>query len=373
MIEKNIVGKYNIEDEYPVFGYDSEDGGGTPAVSPIAKMAKIEGVSSIATADDPVDQWRDFSEQLRNRRLAREGLNPQPRHLNSRPDYMPEDYPEDAQDKGFDPQQDRQDARQVNHQAAQRITAPDQQFQKDYEQDMVEFTHSPDPMMLGLQRYLAAVNDPIADEQLRDYETPEKHDEPEHERPARTRQKLRQNAPQPDQQASSDPVNPDNDDADAEHEHEQEPGALQVADVMTKRVVCVLESTTIEQVASICNRRGFSGVPVVNEQKGLIGIVTLRDILHQLIDKRSLSTYAEMGGEVLEQKALAILEDPVRLYMHREVITVTPETSVREACQLMLKHGIRRLVVARGDLVRGVFSAQDAVRVLAAADLRVDG
>lgn len=347
MVEKNIVGKYNIEDEYPVFSYDSEEGGGTPAIGPVARLARIEGISGVATVDDPVDQWRNFSEQLRARRLARESLN-------SRPDSLPDNDDEDLMDPSQRDSQHQDDAQyqeaylepggspQDTYQPSAR-PGPDQQFQKEYEQDMVEFTHHPDPMMLGLQRYLAAVNDPISDEQLRAYETPEKHEEPDE-------------ADEPEA-TDSDVV---------------APGALQVGDVMTKRVVCVLESTTIEQVASICNRRGFSGVPVVNEQKGLIGIVTLRDILHQLIDKRSLSTYAEMGGEVLEQKALAILEDPVRLYMHRDVITVTPETSVREACQLMLKHGIRRLVVARGDLVRGVFSAQDAVRVLAAADLRVD-
>ncbi|MEZ0372022.1 MAG: HPP family protein, partial [Candidatus Sericytochromatia bacterium] len=142
--------------------------------------------------------------------------------------------------------------------------------------------------------------------------------------------------------------------------------------VMTRKVVCVLESTTIEQVASLCNRRGFSGVPVVSQNQSLIGIVTMSDIMQQLIDKKSLSTYSEQGGEVLEQKALAILDEPVRNYMHSQVITVPPETTVREACQLMMKHRIRRLVVSRGDLVRGIFSAQDAVRVLATAELKVE-
>ncbi len=323
MVEKNIVGKYNIEDEYPVFGYEGEDGGGTPAVSPVASLTRIDGIRSVVSMNDPVEDWRSFSEQLRNRRLAKDQAN---EGVRPRLNTAAQAYQAQAADSDTYSEQ-----------------APDQQFQKDYEQDMVEFTHSPDPRMLGLQRYLAAVNEEIPDEQLRSYETPEHHDE----------------ADQPE---------------GAEDDYAViEPDALKVADVMTKRVVCVLESTTIEQVASICNRRGFSGVPVVNEQKGLIGIVTMRDILHQLLDKGSLSTYAEQGGEVLEQKALAILEDPVRLYMQRNVITVRPESSVREACQLMLKHGIRRLVVARGDLVRGVFSAQDAVRVLAAADLRVDG
>ncbi|PKL74744.1 MAG: hypothetical protein CVV27_18950 [Candidatus Melainabacteria bacterium HGW-Melainabacteria-1] len=196
---------------------------------------------------------------------------------------------------------------------------------------MVNLNHSGDPMVLGLQRYLSLVNEPIPDEHMKAYEI-------------------------------------GTDDSPAADEIRE----LNVGDVMTRKVVCVLESTTIEQVASICNRRGITGVPVVDAKQSLIGIVTMSDIMRQLLDQKSLSTYAAQGGEVLEQKALAILDEPVRNYMHRKVVTVSPETGVSEACQLMMQHGIRRLVVARGDLVRGIFSAKDAVRVLSNAKLKVE-
>jgi CBS domain-containing protein len=314
MIEKNIVGTYSREEAYPVFQHEAKD---EPAIKPVGSLstvARVASINGIIGQVDPIDQWRAFSERLRERRLAQEARSAETPEAQSRPAAL---SPE---------------ARRAASQA--RKAYRDQHFQRTYEQDMVNIEHDTDPMVLGLQRYLALVNDPIPDEHLKAYETP------------------------------ADDEAPGADDACGLH-------TLQVKDVMQRKVVCVLESTTIEQVASICNRRGISGVPVVNANKALIGIVTLSDIIHQMFSKRSVSTYADQGGKVLEQKALAILDEPVRHYMKKNVITVQPETSVREACEVMMQHNIRRVVVARGDLVRGIFSAQDAVKVLAAAHLNL--
>lgn len=318
MIEKNIVGTYSREEAYPVFQHEAKE---EPAIKPvdysISTVGRVAAINGVIGKVDPLDQWRAFSERLRDRRLALEQASTTAQQTGS----------------GTRPESLSPQARRAASQA--RKAYRDQQFQRTYEQDMVNIEHDTDPMVLGLQRYLALVNDPIPDEHLKAYETPDEPDEPVV-------------APALDEMQT-----------------------LQVKDVMQRKVVCVLESTTIEQVASICNRRGISGVPVVSTNRSLIGIVTLSDIIHQMFSKRSVSTYADQGGKVLEQKALAILDEPVRHYMKKNVITVKPETSVREACEVMMQHNIRRVVVARGDLVRGIFSAQDAVKVLAAAHLNL--
>jgi CBS domain-containing protein len=192
---------------------------------------------------------------------------------------------------------------------------------------MVDISTHSDPLFLQLQRYLSQVNHEHPDIHKTTYETP-------------------------DTGFTAAPT-----------------GILRVADVMTQRVVCVLESTPIEQVASICNRRRITGIPVVTAtSRSLVGIVTLTDILNQIVNRPALETL-QAHGEILRQTALAVLDEPVRNFMHSPVFTVPPECSVREACQLMTEKKIRRVVVTQGDLVRGIFSAQDAVRILARADL----
>lgn len=325
MVEKNVVGTYNRKDFYPEFGYEAQDQESIPPVEGTSAVS-VAPVSRLGTQIDPIEQWRSFSEQLRARRLARQQAEQQ---RNQQPDAQP---PAEQQA----PAQNPQSTPSFN----------DQQYQSVYEHDQLNIHPHADPMMLNLQRYLTRVNDALPNEHILAYE--------------------------PDQQAQLQAATePQAEALSTQQDPELEPGALRVSDVMTRKVVCVLESTTIEQVASICNRRGFSGVPVVNEFQGLIGIVTLSDIMQQLLANNSLSTYVEQGGQILEQKALAILDDPVRKYMRHQVFTVSPQTTVKEACQLMYQQGIRRVIVAHGDIIKGVFSAQDAVRILANADLHL--
>jgi CBS domain-containing protein len=294
MVEKNIVGKYNISDEYPVFKADDVEQG--PLVSPVSRVGgidRIQGVQGVISTFEPLEQWRVFSEMLRDRRQG--------------PSRQPPSAPTPPRP------------------AAQ--TQRDQHFQKEYEQDMVDISTHSDPLFLQLQRYLSQVNHEHPDIHKTTYETP-------------------------DTGFTAAPT-----------------GILRVADVMTQRVVCVLESTPIEQVASICNRRRITGIPVVTAtSRSLVGIVTLTDILNQIVNRPALETL-QAHGEILRQTALAVLDEPVRNFMHSPVFTVPPECSVREACQLMTEKKIRRVVVTQGDLVRGIFSAQDAVRILARADL----
>ena len=310
MTEKNVVGMYNIEDEYPAFGYDKDDGEARvdPVSYAIPKASAVSAIRGGIGGIDPIEQWRSFSEQLQERREIAARAKQQ-----------------------LDQEQPAPQQRPSPQTTAQR-QPQDQQFQRSYEQDMVNLSSQTDVSTWGLQKYLSEVRDPVPDEHLKTYETPEELPEEDHY---------------------------DIDD-------------LQVKDVMVRKVVCILESTTLEQVASICNRRGITGVPVVNQNKGLIGIITMSDITKEIFSQAAVSSFASQeGGEILEQQSLALLDLPVREFMHRKVITAPPETTVREACRIMMENNIRRLVIARGDLVKGIFSAKDAVRVLAGAELKV--
>lgn len=199
----------------------------------------------------------------------------------------------------------------------------DKSFQSRYESDSIDLGDAPDPMYASFQRYLAKVNYPVPDEADKTYFPP-----------------LEEHEPCPE-------------------------GSLRVGDVMTKKVVCVIESTPVEEFASICNRRGISGAPVVHySTRRLLGEVAISDIVEHIFDSKSLSTFSA-HGEVLEQQSLGILDEPVHDFMRKDVVTVTPECSVQEACQLMTQHNLQRIIVVKGDLVRGIFSARDAVRILA--------
>lgn len=322
MADKND-GNYVRDQVHPEFTYDAPSGPEIPAVGAVAGASAIAPVSGPGTRIDPLMQWQAFSEQLRARRLAQEEARRQLEEGDEEKSDAQRALEDAETRQGVEaPDEGRmREAGQAYARQAPRTHYSDRGFQAEYESDTLDFSNASHQLAMGLHRHLSTVRHPIdKDYLLGDGES---------------------------QVAAIDAT------------------TLQVGQVMTRKVVCVMPSTTIEQVASVCNRRGFSGVPVVNELHSLVGIVTLSDILRQIMSQPALSSFAQTGGTVLEQRALAVLDEPVRNYMHEKVICIAPEASVQEACALMLKHHIRRLVVAHGDVVKGIFSAQDAVRVMA--------
>ena len=64
----------------------------------------------------------------------------------------------------------------------------------------------------------------------------------------------------------------------------------------------------------------------------------------------------------LTRKVLATERNPVKVkvseIMSSPLITIDPDASVREAAQLMAKHGVRRLPVIRDNIIYGLFTAR---------------
>lgn len=123
-------------------------------------------------------------------------------------------------------------------------------------------------------------------------------------------------------------------------EEEDTFSTMKVRDVMTTKVVTVKEDQTRQQAARLLAEYHISGVPVVNEQKILIGVVTEYDII------------AKSGRTVGD-------------IMTRGVISITPDTELAEAARILSLERIRRLpVLEQGQLV-GVISRADLVKEVA--------
>lgn len=293
MYEKNIVGRYNKEDEYPTFKTDEK--GRRESISAVGRATGVGAISAISGFGNRVDglaAWRYMSELYRDRRLAKERAQ----HKFELPPSPPE---------------------------------PNQTFQENYEKDMTEFSE-PDhysPLLSQLKAHLKQVNLSVPEDLLVE------------------------SGPLPfEKPALLDDV-------------------LRVRDVMAHPVTSVVDSTTIEQVASILNRKHISGVPVVHyRSRHPLGVITLSDIIRRLFEEKVLSTF-EVDGDVLRQQALSVLERPVREFMSHKLVAVGPEASVKEACYLMDHNHVKRILILEHDLVVGIFSSSDAVRVLAQSEL----
>jgi CBS domain-containing protein len=56
---------------------------------------------------------------------------------------------------------------------------------------------------------------------------------------------------------------------------------MRAMDVMTTNVITVEPNTSVQELATLLSERGISGVPVVDSDKRLVGIVSEGDLLHR--------------------------------------------------------------------------------------------
>jgi len=120
-----------------------------------------------------------------------------------------------------------------------------------------------------------------------------------------------------------------------------------VDDLRLRPAVAIVATAPVDQAARIMRAHDVSAL-VVGEPGELVSIVTERDLTQALADARPPDT--EVG-------AIAAA-DP---------LTVSPDATVMDVATLMLREGVRHLVVTSGGRAVGVVSMRDALAALVTA------
>ena len=148
---------------------------------------------------------------------------------------------------------------------------------------------------------------------------------------------------------------------------------MRAMDVMTTNVITVEPNTSVQELATLLSERGISGVPVVDRDNRLVGVVTEGDLLHR----------AETGTEWRVQRRRARWLDTfasdqeaardyvkahgrvVREIMTRDVISVADTTELADIATLLETKRIKRVPVLRDGKLVGIVSRANLVRALA--------
>jgi CBS domain-containing protein len=139
-----------------------------------------------------------------------------------------------------------------------------------------------------------------------------------------------------------------------------------VSDIMTRDVVSVRSYATIMEAGKLMLQGHISGLPVVDAEGRLVGIITERDFLR--------SVRAESGGRprwlelITNYKKVDVLsrlrEEQVGRIMTPNPITTPEDASIEDVLAEMEKHSIKRLPVMRGTQLVGIISRSDLLRGL---------
>jgi len=148
---------------------------------------------------------------------------------------------------------------------------------------------------------------------------------------------------------------------------------MRAIDVMTTNVITVEPNTSVQELATLLSERGISGVPVVDRDNHLVGIVTEGDLLHRTetgterrtqrrrsrwldsfaSDQEAARDYVKAHGRI------------VREIMTPEVISVSDTAELADIATLLGTKRIKRVPVLRDGKLVGIVSRANLVRALA--------
>ncbi len=116
-----------------------------------------------------------------------------------------------------------------------------------------------------------------------------------------------------------------------------------VREIMSAPVHSIPADTTVDKARELMMRYGHSGFPVMGSN-GLAGVISRRDL--------EKAAHHGLGHA------------PVKGYMNKKPITISHETSIKKAQQIMIEKNIGRLPVVDNDEIVGIVTRTDMLRNL---------
>jgi CBS domain-containing protein len=144
---------------------------------------------------------------------------------------------------------------------------------------------------------------------------------------------------------------------------------VKIKDVMTKDVVSVGKDALLKDAARTLVERGVTGMPVLDVAGEVVGVISEADIIAKETQprarRRALDWLLEPRDHWLDDRFAA---RTVADAMSAPAITISADSAVAEAANIMVAEGVNRLpVVVDGELV-GIVTRADLVRAFSRSD-----
>ena len=147
---------------------------------------------------------------------------------------------------------------------------------------------------------------------------------------------------------------------------------------MSSPVITVKAATPVRDLMDILQTHKITGVPVVDENGALAGVISITDILSvnegdEEVDDRIPDFYtspamdglAEITSLIVPDEA--ILETPVGTLMCHQIVSASEDTSIGDLSGTFVNRRIHRLLIVQNGVVKGIVSVGDVLRAVSEA------
>ncbi len=146
---------------------------------------------------------------------------------------------------------------------------------------------------------------------------------------------------------------------------------LKAKEIMTREVITATPDTSVVDLAKLLLNNGINGVPVVDEDGVVVGIVTEADLVAQskTLHVPSMFTFLDSvifleNPKGLEEEIRKVTASTVGEVCTRQVISVDEETPVEKVATLMAEKGINTIPVLKDGKIVGIIGRRDILRAM---------
>ncbi len=145
-----------------------------------------------------------------------------------------------------------------------------------------------------------------------------------------------------------------------------------IKDVMTKKVITVTTEDSVEECARLLHKHNISGLPVMDKEDRVAGIVTEGDLIRRASRIKAPGYLEILGGLIylgspgkfVDELQRAMSLEAGRL-MTKGLISIKPDDTMEKAATLMVEKEINRLpVIDENQKLVGIVSRRDIMKRL---------
>lgn len=143
-----------------------------------------------------------------------------------------------------------------------------------------------------------------------------------------------------------------------------------ITDVMTAHVVKAVYSTPFKGVAERLSRHNISGLPVVDADDKVIGVISETDLMmRQVVSVADTASWWGLLSRARRREQIKVRARTAGQLMSQPAVTAHAEDSIAEAARIMMEHKVERLpVVDEQDRLIGIVTRRDLLQVFLRPD-----
>lgn len=135
---------------------------------------------------------------------------------------------------------------------------------------------------------------------------------------------------------------------------------LLAQDLMVSNLITAHAEQSLDGAYCAMKENGIRHLPVINDAKQLVGIISERDLQRAMIS----IVCTDGQGKRLEDCEFPA-DKKVRDYMTTSLVTVAPENSVLYVLELIMSMKISSVLIADKNVMKGIVTTEDLLHLLA--------